>query len=171
MAWLREQKELAGVTITQREIDSFWSKVQATDVETCWVWTAGTDNGGYGIMSVGAYPAKVHRVSWELHVGPIPDGLGVLHTCDNRVCVNPYHLFLGTTVDNTKDRDQKGRQTQGEKHHDAKMTAEMVIQARKEYKRGASGLGIRSLALKYGVAMSTMSSILKGDSWKGVKND
>lgn len=89
------------------------SKVQKCD-NGCWIWTASVHrkNGGYGQIQLGRRGegvAKAHRVSYELHCGPIPDELMVLHRCDNRRCVNPEHLFLGTAQDNTDDMIQKKR--------------------------------------------------------------
>lgn len=92
--------------------DRFWEKVQKT--KTCWLWT-GANLGGkwpYGMLGKPGDPTvlyKAHRLSWELHVGPIPDGLFVLHKCDVPLCVNPDHLFLGTAADNMADMVQKGR--------------------------------------------------------------
>lgn len=92
----------------------FWPKVQKGDSEgDCWVWTGGVDGGGYGCLkaaSVGKHTLKAHRVSWEMHNGPIPEGLCVLHRCDNPPCANPNHLFLGTYLDNARDMVTKGRQ-------------------------------------------------------------
>lgn len=87
----------------------FWDKV-AID-RGCWLWTAGTRHG-YGAISEGGRGSPMimaHRFSWEFHFGPIPDGLGVLHKCDNPPCVNPAHLFLGTQGDNMRDKAVKGR--------------------------------------------------------------
>lgn len=84
--------------------DRFWPKVQKTDV--CWLWIGAT-SAGYG--RIGRGRAKDHEVSWELHNGPVPHGLWVLHKCDNPPCVRPDHLFLGTQSDNMKDAEAKGR--------------------------------------------------------------
>ena len=80
--------------------------------EGCWIWTAGKrGNNGYGGFRVSKDSIKLaHNISYELYIGEIPKGMKVLHKCDNPLCVNPNHLFLGTQLDNIKDRDMKGRQ-------------------------------------------------------------
>lgn len=75
----------------------------------CWIWIGPCFNEGYGWFFVNGKPIGAHRVSWELHNGPIPDGMYVLHTCDVRPCVNPDHLFIGTQKDNIHDAIKKGR--------------------------------------------------------------
>jgi len=88
----------------------FWSFVNKTD--GCWIWTGSTNKKGYGQMSQGKRglrPLHVHRVSWEIHNGQIPDDQCVLHRCDNPACVRPDHLFLGTEKENTRDMMSKER--------------------------------------------------------------
>jgi len=80
----------------------------------CWLWTASRNGDGYGFMTVGSRGIDrsyrgAHRVSYEIYVGPIPDGMCVLHRCDVPACVNPAHLFLGTQRDNALDRERKHR--------------------------------------------------------------
>ena len=152
---------------SEEEEKSFWAKVEKTD--DCWLWTAGTDNGGYGILSVNAYPVKVHRFSWLLHNGEIPDGLGVLHRCDNRICVNPNHLFLGTTVENMLDRDAKNRQAKGEGHGRAVLTEPQVREIRKRYVSRCRMNGARALAREFGLSKSAVLSVVSGENWKGVQ--
>lgn len=89
--------------------DRFWEKVEKT--EGCWLWTAANGGPGkYGQFAIHAhYHEGAHRVSYVLNVGPIPEGMGVLHRCDVPLCVRPDHLFLGTAADNIADMLAKGR--------------------------------------------------------------
>lgn len=91
--------------------DRFWEKV-ITFKEGCWPWVGPTDQHGYGTLSLGRVVdgrVRAHRVSWELHFGPIPAGLNVLHACDNPGCCNPDHLMLGTQRANAVDCARKRR--------------------------------------------------------------
>lgn len=92
--------------------DRFWEKVAVGEPDKCWLWTGClTGNNKYGAIGsgVGSRCFRAHRVSWEIHFGPIPNGLRVLHKCDVPACVNPSHLWLGTLSDNALDRERKGR--------------------------------------------------------------
>lgn len=96
------------------DILRFWSHVDKRDQVSCWLWTlTGRTNGGYGKLNINKTNQRAHRVSWFIHFGTIPNEDCILHTCDNRLCVNPNHLFIGTRGDNNTDRHQKGRSVSG----------------------------------------------------------
>jgi hypothetical protein len=93
--------------------ERFWSKVEKRGPEECWEWCASLGNPGYGTFRVGEQTWATHRFSWTLANGPIPEGLWVLHHCDNRKCVNPAHLYAGTPKDNVRDMDARDRIDRG----------------------------------------------------------
>ena len=137
------------------------------DSETgCWVWTASCFYTGYGQIRVDAdHMDYAHRVSYRLFKGPIPDRIEVKHTCDNTMCVNHEHLVLDTHEGNMRDMVVKGRSASGSKHHAAKLTDEVVVQARKEY---AAGTSYRKLADCYGVTIKAMYDAVTGKTWKHI---
>jgi hypothetical protein len=90
-------------------MERFWSKVNIGAFDSCWEWSAGINEKGYGRFRVGQKQARAHRISWELCFGKVSENLCVLHKCDNRKCVNPNHLFLGTAQDNANDMSAKWR--------------------------------------------------------------
>jgi DNA-binding CsgD family transcriptional regulator len=155
--------------IDESVLARFWPKVDKAG--DCWVWTAADDNFGYGHFSMpdtsGASSLQLaHRVSWIIANGPIPDGMCVLHTCDNPPCVNPAHLFLGTQSDNAHDRDSKGRTVAahhfGEANGCAKLTKGDVIEIRHAYIEGETQ---RSIADRYGLTQSGIQSVVTGRVW------
>ena len=96
-------------------MERFFEKVEKT--EKCWGWLAGTNKDGYGKFKMRGKTLQAHRLSWVIHNGIIPEGMCVLHHCDNPPCVNPAHLFLGTILDNNRDRDAKGRNGYSKRTH------------------------------------------------------
>ncbi len=107
--------------------DRFWESVDKSG--ECWLWIKATDRDGYGVTSTkNKKQVRAHRVSWEIHFGPIPDGLCVLHNCpggDNPTCVRPSHLWLGTNDQNMADRKAKGRYANGRDQHGRYVTKSM----------------------------------------------
>ena len=158
----KETGRFVKIPIAQR----FWAKVKKTD--TCWEWIGVKDSHGYGRVSIGHRGLKTaSRVSWEISKGPIPDGLFVLHKCDNPPCVRPEHLFLGTHLDNVLDCKAKGRQNhpRGEKNGVPKLTVEKVLEIRSLRE---SGLTFRAIGSMYGIAHRTVQNIDKRIKWSHV---
>lgn len=145
----------------------FWAKVNKS--EDCWEWTGYRTGFGYGELQSGPRGDQVkesaHRLSWEIHNGPIPDGLNVLHRCDNPPCVRPDHLFLGTASDNARDMWDKGRGPRGQKNGHAKLTDEAVAIIRE---RIAAGERPTQIALVYGVSEATVRDAASGRNWRHV---
>lgn len=144
----------------------FWSKVAKSN--GCWTWTGNACPKGYGKIRRGprgSGTVLAHRLSWEMHNGPISDGLWVLHLCDNPSCVRPDHLFLGDALANNLDclRKDRGNRRGGERHHFAKLTASQVETIRRRLAEGALGV---ELAREYRVHERTVSQIRNGRSWR-----
>ena len=144
--------------------DRFWAKVAKSGPDECWEWNGNRNPRGYGSLTLGSRrdgtrrTVRAHRVSWELAYGAIPDGLCICHTCDNRACVNPAHLFLGTQADNVADCMRKGR-------HHAKLGADEVRAIRDASARGQSQY---SVATEFGVGQAHVSRIVNGQRWASV---
>jgi len=137
-------------------IKRFWEKVAVAGPDECWEWTANKNPKGYGRFEIRGRKYQVHRISWQLTYGPIPKGLFVCHHCDNRGCVNPAHLFLGTNTDNMQDSARKGRQAQ-------KLTGGEVLKIRELLANGEQSQ--RSIAKDFGVTESAVSHIKYGERW------
>ena len=153
--------------------DLFWEFVQKGAPDACWPWTKRKDGGGYGVyrrVRAGqTYTWKAHRLAWEFANGkPVPEGLGVLHSCNNPPCCNPAHLRAGTHRENMNDRDTAGRQGdhRGEANGRAKLTAAQVLEIRAEWARG--GRTKRGLASRYGVTDVAIGKLLRGENWASV---
>jgi hypothetical protein len=152
--------------------DRFWRNVNKT--ETCWLWTASTNPFGYGVLRYRGRSLTMHRQSWELHFGPIPDGLCVLHKCDVPQCVRPDHLFIGTKKDNMQDASRKGRtspQTMrdvyvraGRASH-SKLTEDDVRAIRAGH---AAGSTLKALGERHGLTKAGVSLIVRRKTWTDV---
>lgn len=140
----------------------FWAKVDKSS--ECWVWTAGRQHFGHGkFRPNGSAPhVLAHRFSYELAYGPIPDGLFVLHKCDNPPCVRPDHLFLGTQDDNMKDKVRKGRQAKGPENGRSKLTWEQAAEIRRRFPFRKKG-EIVAWSREFGVNEKSVLQIGRGE--------
>lgn len=152
------------------------------DENGCWNWTRAT-NKGYGVVNAMNRTFGAHRVSYELSIGPIPDGRSVCHRCDNPACINPEHLWLGSHAENMEDMKVKGRSSpppihsgedhwrhkypekiqRGEDQANAKLTDAQVIQMRRDY---LAGMKPADIAAANGVSGKSIQDVTLGRSWK-----
>jgi hypothetical protein len=153
----------------------FWSKVQQGEPDECWPWLGNKSKSGYGVFHItdkrtpkGRHIERTHahRMAFELDTGVMPKQWCVLHRCDNRLCCNPAHLFLGTKADNTADMLAKGRQSRGEQCYNSKLTADDVRQIRKAWRQGNTTQ--KALAVQYGVHSATINYAIHRRTWKHI---
>lgn len=164
----------------------------------CWEWTNKAVVDGYGVIGVNLKQVRAHRFSYVFFVGPIPEGLFVLHKCDNRRCVNPEHLFLGTNQDNMTDKMVKGRHRgskgdangarkhrerlqRGDQHYTRRNPELRVVGERLGHSKLTNELvleirriypevrSFKLLAEKYNVSPNTISRVVRRQSWNHVK--
>ncbi len=148
--------------------DRFEAKTCPEPNTGCLLWTGATGSafsgGAYGSMKITTRMNRgAHRVAWELERGPIPDGLSVLHRCDQPLCVNVDHLFLGSHAANMADMATKGRSMRGTGHFRSKLTPATVLAIR------ASSEPSRTLAKAFGVAYATIEKVRYGKTWTHVQ--
>ena len=127
-----------------------------TQTEGCWEWQGSMFSNGYGRFGIERKSRRAHRVSYEIHKGEIPANNLVRHTCDNRRCVNPNHLLIGTHSDNMKDMTDRGRQAKGLNQGSAKLSQTQIDEIRE-----LNGLMYqKDIAEMYGVSQSYVSHVL-----------
>lgn len=152
----RSDDEVRALILSRRSIGSggCWNYTGAIQAGRC---------GGYGTIDYRGKTCRVHRIAYLLLVGSIPDGLCVLHHCDNRRCFNPEHLFLGTQAENMADQVSKARQVRGEDMHTAKLTEDDVHAIRLRHRAGTP---IGTLAREYGLSWNGMAAVVRRKSWR-----
>ena len=171
--------------LAHKYIDRFWGKIDKQVSNTfynnqrCWIWTEKPNDTGYGYIRIKGKGYLAHRLSWLLQYGELDDSACVLHHCDNRLCVNPNHLFLGTRRDNVLDMVSKGRNVppfgerngrythpettaKGERNGMSKLSDTQVLEIRTRYAyHGRGGEDAKTLSKIFGVAISTICRIVK----------
>lgn len=148
----------------------FQKKFTKGNKSACWEWNGSVSRYGYGNLRniPGERPLLImaHRMSWEMHNGKqLPSGMCVCHSCDNRLCVNPSHLFLGTKAENNSDRDSKARQAMGQRNGNAKLSEADVLKI-----RSLSGVSNPEIAAMFGISRITVWEIVTFRKWKHLKS-
>lgn len=146
--------------------ERFWEKVDKKGPDDCWNWLAGKSGAGYGTFWAWGRNRGAHRVAWRLTQGEIPDGLCICHHCDNPLCCNLNHLFLGTRADNNHDMIAKGRAASGADSNSGKrkLTEEEVLEIRQRYTNG--DITQRELAQDYPVGQSQICLVVNQKRWR-----
>jgi hypothetical protein len=146
--------------------ERFWANIDKRGHDECWGWKAHTNDAGYGMLGLGNKSVRAHRFSYELHYGPIPNGLHVCHKCDNPPCCNPAHLFLGDDIANIQDKVEKGRarRPQGKGRGYSAFTNEQAQELREQFER--ANVSMRKFAQMHNVNRATMRNIIRGFVYK-----
>lgn len=179
LGWIRGEprRYVSGHNFRGRRDDTerFWSHVNVGSSDECWEWNGQIATTGYGAFAIprkgsarSFHPIGAHRFSYELTYGPIPEGMCVLHSCDNRKCVNPSHLRIGTKGDNNRDTVSHGRTNpvSGEGCSWHKVTEGDVVAIRTEYATGT--ISMAALGVKYGLSIGSIHMIIHRRNWKHV---
>ncbi len=154
---------------TEKQIARYWARIkfpEAIGTDECWESQHHTNYVGYPQVTINYRQILTHRLSWELANGPIPAGMLVCHSCDNRRCANPAHLWLGTHKDNMHDMQRKGRKVilYGDDAKHRKLTSSQVAEIRQRHQAG--GITMKALADEYGVTRTNISYIIAGKLWQ-----
>ncbi len=146
--------------------ETFRRKIDFSNEQGCWTWRGWGDKWGYGYISFNRRKYLAHRASYELFVGEIPEGMFILHECDNPSCVRPAHLSVGTQKDNLDGMARRGRSLSGERHNMVKLKSSDVLSIRQYHKEGL--LSQQAIANLYNVNQTAVSKIIRGETWKNI---
>lgn len=141
----------------------FWEKVNKAGPDECWSWNGATSGSGYGHLKMRGRQTGAHRVCWTLHFGRIPVGAQILHICDNKTCVNPAHLEIGTARKNAIDAVRRLGRARGSRNCNNKLSQDEVREIRRLYASGE--FSQYQLADRFNVARHTIYTIVKGKTW------
>ncbi len=162
--WQKYGNPMGGNSRFKTPEESFEARTMWEPNSGCLIWTGHTNNRGYGTIMANGKLQRTHRYAWEQSNGIIPEGMHVLHRCDNPPCCNPYHLFLGTHQDNMDDMIKKGRKNppKGERVNTAKLTETDVIAIRADIRLQ------KEIAVDYGVGETTIGRLKRRITWKHI---
>lgn len=158
---LGRRSSLRAISLSEQDVARFWGFVSKSDA--CWNWIGKLSDRGYAVLSIKRMGMRASRISWTINNGPIPEGLCVCHSCDNRSCVNPSHLFLGTHQENMADMMRKKRQISGERVHSGKLTEAQAIEILRLHRAGRSA---KQLSKQFGIAPVNVWCLTSGRHWK-----
>lgn len=147
--------------------ERFWFCVVRKSNDECWEWTGTKTNRGYGNIEIDGHAVGAHRLSYIIHFGEIPPNMDICHHCDNRGCVNPNHLFVGTNMDNVQDKIRKGRQPHGMNIKLSKLCDDDIPKIRSLYATGKYSQ--REIAKMFGLKTHvSICRIINGTGWKHI---
>ena len=146
--------------------ERFWKYVNKNTENGCWQWIGAINTNGYCQFGINGKLILAHRYSYELNKGPIPEGMCILHSCDNRRCCNPNHLSIGTQAENIKDKVNKNRQAIGSMNGTSKLTEDQVLLIKNKLILGYKHV---DLAKEFCVSDSAISKIKAGIIWTHVQ--